>query len=210
MPFIHRCLFLLILLIPLNLLAQDKKKENLSRKEYIKETRKERAEKNLEFLDPKQTPLPPEEIENFKGLKYFPVNPVYKVTATFQRFDMPVTFRMKTTTERQPEYRTFAKITFKLMDTTLSLNVYQNVELTLKPGFEDYLFVPFTDETSADESYGGGRFLDLHQPASSTIEIDFNKAYNPYCAYNHKYSCPIPPAENHLPLQIKAGEKKYK
>lgn len=206
----RRFLLLLIILTPIYLLAQDKKTEYISRRHFIKETRNERAAKNREFLDREQSPLPPEEIENFRGLKYFPANPAYKVIATFQRVEIPVTFRMKTTTDRQPEYRTFAKITFKLLDTTLSLNVYQNVDLTLKPGYEDFLFVPFTDETSAAESYGGGRFMDLRQPTNNMIEIDFNKAYNPYCAYNHKYSCPIPPSENHLPVLIKAGEKKYK
>jgi hypothetical protein len=121
-----------------------------------------------------------------------------------------MTFKMKTTTDRQPEYRTYGTLTFKLFDSTIRLQVYQNVELIKKPGFEDYLFVPFTDNTSADESYGGGRYLDLRVPLSKSIEVDFNRAYNPYCAYNHKYSCPIPPAENHIPLKMKAGEKKYK
>ena len=206
----NRFFFLLILLSPIYLLAQVNKSENVSRQQFINETNAERIVKNKEFLDLEKSPLLAEDIGNFSGLNYFPADPDYKVTATFQRVTMPITFRMKTTTDRLPEYRTFAKITFKLMDTTLSLNVYQNVELTLKSGYEDYLFVPFTDETSAEESYGGGRFMDLRQPTSNTIEIDFNKAYNPYCAYNHKYSCPIPPSENHLPVQEKAGEKIYK
>lgn len=210
MSLTSRFLLVLILLSPIYLSAQEKKPENLSRRQFIKETKKERVKKNREFLDLAQSPLLPEEIADFSGLKYFPANPNYKVIATFQRVEMPITFRMKTTTDRQPEYLTFAKITFELMDKTLSLNVYQNVELSLKPGYEDYLFVPFTDETSADGSYGGGRFMDLRQPTSNTIEVDFNKAYNPYCAYNHKYSCPIPPSENHLPVKIKAGEKNYK
>jgi uncharacterized protein len=210
MSVIRRCLLLLILLSPVYLPAQDKKPESFNRKLFRKETKNERADKNLEFLDREHSPLPPGELKSFKGLNYFPANINYKVRATFQRIDMPLTFRMKTTTDRQPEYRTFARITFKLMDSTFTLNVYQNVELTKKPGFEDYLFVPFTDETSAEASYGGGRFMDLRMPASDTIEVDFNKAYNPYCAYNHKYSCPIPPSENHLPVLIKAGEKKYK
>lgn len=210
MSLISRCLIVLILLSPICLLAQVKKTENLSRRHFIKEIKKERAKKNREFLDRAQSPLLPGEIADFLGLKYFNADPDYKVIATFQRIEMPTLFRMKTTTDRQPEYLTFAVITFKLLNITLSLNVYQNVELSLKPGFEDYLFVPFTDETSADESYGGGRFIDLRLPSSDTIEIDFNKAYNPYCAYNHKYSCPIPPSENHIPIKIKAGEKKYK
>jgi uncharacterized protein len=209
MPASQRFLFLLILISPVFLIAQDNKTKINTRKQFLLETRNERNTKNKEFLEPDKSPLPAEEICNFKGLKYFRADPAYKVTAIFDRIDMPVTFRMKTTTDRQPEYRTFAKITFSLNNTTLTLNVYQNVELTRKPGYEDYLFVPFTDETSAKDSYEGGRFLDLKQPTGNSIVIDFNKAYNPYCAYNHKYSCPVPPPENHLPVQIKAGEKKY-
>ena len=71
------------------------------------------------------------------------------------------------------------------------------------------MFLPFTDAGNGDESYGGGRYIELRIPEKDTIIIDFNKAYNPYCAYNHKYSCPIPPIENNIPIEIKAGVKKY-
>ena len=71
----------------------------------------------------------------------------------------------------------------------------------------DHLFLPFTDNTNGVETYGGGRYIDLKIPAGNTINIDFNKAYNPYCAYSDKYSCPIPPPENHLDIEIKAGIK---
>ena len=73
--------------------------------------------------------------------------------------------------------------------------------------YKDYLFLPFRDGTSRKESYGGGRFLDLKKPKGKTIHIDFNLAYNPYCAYSHRYTCPIPPPENELTIEIKAGEK---
>jgi uncharacterized protein len=204
--------FLLLLLIILQgfLTAQNSELSGISRRQYFKEFRNERSAKDKEFADTSQSPLSYEQIAHFSGLKYYRINPKYKVKAIFRKIDSPVTFKMKTTTERQPIYSTYATISFSLLDTTIILNVYQNIELTKKPGFADYLFVPFTDQTSSGKSYGGGRYLDLHIPKSDTIEVDFNKAYNPYCAYNHKYSCPIPPAENYIPMKIEAGEKKYK
>ena len=75
--------------------------------------------------------------------------------------------------------------------------------------YKDYLFLPFTDPTNGVTTYGGGRYLDLMIPATKVVQLDFNKAYNPYCAYSGNYSCPIPPEENHLEIEIKAGVKKY-
>jgi uncharacterized protein (DUF1684 family) len=82
---------------------------------------------------------------------------------------------------------------------------------SLKPGakYKNHIFVPFTDLTTGSESYGGGRYVDLELPFSDKVIIDFNRAYNPYCAYNHKYSCAIPPEENHLNVAIKAGVKAF-
>ncbi|MFZ4705972.1 MAG: DUF1684 domain-containing protein [Bacteroidales bacterium] len=205
----HRLLILILIIMPAWLIGQNTESDKANRKQYIKEIKIERSHKNNEFTDTAQSPLSYEQIANFSGLNYFRPDTKYKVIATFHKVEIPVTFKMKTSTNRQPEYRTFGTISFNLMDTTVTLQVYQNVELIKKTGYADYLFVPFTDETSADESYGGGRYLDLRIPQSNNIEIDFNKAYNPYCAYNHRYSCPIPPAENHIPIKIEAGERKY-
>jgi len=98
---------------------------------------------------------------------------------------------------------------FSLEGQTLTLNVYESVELSKKAGYEDYLFIPFTDLTNGDETYGGGRYLDLRQEAlrQKPVRLDFNRAYNPYCAYSKGYSCPIPPAENWLPVAIRGGVK---
>ena len=78
-----------------------------------------------------------------------------------------------------------------------------------KEGYEDYLFLPFLDNTNGEESYGGGRYVEARIPEGDTIIIDFNKAYNPYCAYNEKYSCPIVPRQNYLPIEVKAGVKAF-
>ena len=88
--------------------------------------------------------------------------------------------------------------------------MYQNQDLTKKDGFDNYLFLPFLDDTNGEESYGGGRYIDLRIPKNDELVIDFNKAYNPYCAYNEKYSCPIVPRENYLALKVEAGVKVFK
>jgi uncharacterized protein (DUF1684 family) len=108
-------------------------------------------------------------------------------------------------------YRKYGLLTFKIHDTLLRLNVYQSQSLMTSKDYSDYLFVPFTDNTSGNETYGGGRYLDykMQEIHGNKLLIDFNKAYNPYCAYTIGYNCPIPPAENDLQIAITAGEKAY-
>ena len=91
----------------------------------------------------------------------------------------------------------------------LKLNVYRNIDLSKTEEYKDHLFLPFSDLTSGKESYIGGRYIDLKIPKGKTIAVDFNQAYNPYCAYNHKYSCPLVPLENDLKVEIKAGVKTF-
>ncbi|MDO3384294.1 DUF1684 domain-containing protein, partial [Gilvimarinus sp. SDUM040013] len=100
---------------------------------------------------------------------------------------------------------------FTLKGKKFKLNIYQNQSLITSPEYKNHLFLPFNDLTNNTTSYEGGRYIDLEIPPakSKIIIIDFNKAYNPYCAYNHKYSCPIPPADNFLDIEINAGVKKY-
>ena len=108
-----------------------------------------------------------------------------------------------------PEYREYGELRFKLDEKKFKLTLYQNIKLMEKERYEDYLFIPFTDETNGEESYGGGRYIDFRIPKGKEVVLDFNKAYNPYCAYNSKYSCPIPPPKNDLSIPIKAGVKAW-
>src|SRR5690606_5905083 len=133
---------------------------------------------------------------------FFDYDPRFRVKALLRRSPKSKPFEMPTTTERRPLYREYGKLYFHLDDTAFILTVYQNMSLMKMKEYEDYLFLPFTDGTNGSETYGGGRFLDLRIPEGDTVLIDFNRAYNPYCAYNHKYSCPIPPAGNALPVEI--------
>lgn len=165
------------------------------------------AELNRDYSDTLNSPLTREDRLKFKGHEFYPVDMKYCVEAKFIRTPKEKTFGMKTTTERLPAYVKYGEIHFKLNNKQCKLNVYQNIELVKKPGYEDYLFLPFKDLTSGLETYGGGRYIDMRIPKGNRLVVDFNKSYNPYCAYNHAYSCPVPPAENFLEVEVKAGIK---
>jgi uncharacterized protein (DUF1684 family) len=164
---------------------------------------------NLDYADKEKSPLTKEDLKSFKSLDFFPINEKYIVEATFFRTKKEKVFKMKTSTERLPLYKKYGELHFKIDGVDYKLNVYQNIDLIEKPGFDDYLFLPFSDLTSGKESYIGGRYVDLRIQKCKLWTIDFNKAYNPYCAYNHKYSCPIVPLENDLNVEILAGVKKF-
>lgn len=174
------------------------------------ETSKEFQENlNLDYADKEKSPLTKEDLKSFKSLDFFPISDKYIVEATFIRTKKEKVFKMKTSTDRLPEYVKYGELSFTIDGVACKLNVYQNIELIKKPGFDDYLFLPFSDLTSGKESYIGGRYVDLRIQKGKLWTIDFNKAYNPYCAYNHKYSCPIVPLENDLNVEILAGVKKF-
>ena len=116
---------------------------------------------------------------------------------------------MKTTTDRMPDYIKYGIVEFQIKGRTHKLNIYQNLDLLEEDGYEDYLFLPFLDNTNGEGSYAGGRYVESSIPDSDTLIIDFNTAYNPYCAYNDKYSCPIVPRENYVDENIMAGVKAF-
>lgn len=202
--------FLIILLVIVSSLAPKAQKAGEHNpSEYISGIKKERKQKDTEMLTSDKSPIPADEKATFKELKYYKPKAKFRKEAGFKRFDQATHFLMKTSTDRLPEYSLYGVVNFIHNGKNYSLNVYQNIELLKNPGYEKYLFVPFNDETNGKETYGGGRFLDLTETGADTLVIDFNLAYNPYCAYNHKYSCPIPPEENNLKIKVKAGEKKW-
>jgi uncharacterized protein (DUF1684 family) len=176
---------------------------------WMDELQTKREETDKEFSNPETSILPESEVESFKGLHYFDIKSEYRVKAKFKRIKNGTEFKMKTTTTRLPVYKPYGVISFKLNGAKYRLTVYQNIELSKKEGYEDYLFLPFTDLTNGETTYGGGRYIDLKMGDLKKLIIDFNAAYNPYCAYNSKFSCPIPPSENHLEIAIEAGVQKY-
>ncbi|MBK9359463.1 MAG: DUF1684 domain-containing protein [Bacteroidales bacterium] len=178
-------------------------------KNYRKEILKERKKNDRDFKQADNSPLDPKYKTDFKGLEYFSIAPEWILNATLVPYTNPDTIKMKTTTERLPLYLVYGKAYFLINGKEFNLTVFRNISLMTKPGYEDYLFVPFTDQTSGNESYGGGRYIDSRITEGNQILIDFNKAYNPYCVYSKKYSCPIPPAENYLDIRVTAGVKDF-
>ncbi len=191
------CLFLIC---SLNLFAQEEKVQ--TSKEYQEEL-------NRSFADSLHSPLTEEDRLHFKGLDFFSIDEKYIVKAKFIKLKKQKPFDMPTTTDRKPKYIKYGELHFTIDSKDMMLTVYKNIDLSKRKGFKDYLFLPFLDATNGIETYGGGRYLDMRVPTSDEVIIDFNKAYNPYCAYNHEYSCPIVPLENELAIEIKAGVKKF-
>jgi len=174
-----------------------------------KEAEKFQKKINSEYADAKTSPLMEADLKTFKTLDFFPVNAKYFVVAKFEKAENEKVFEMKTTGTRTPKYIKYGTLSFTIDGVPLKLNVYRNIELSKTKEYKDHLFLPFSDLTSGKESYIGGRYIDLTVPKGNTIAVDFNQAYNPYCAYNHKYSCPIVPLENDLNVEIKAGVKTF-
>ena len=167
------------------------------------------SELNKSYADSLKSPLLKDDLKQFKGLDFYPIDEKYIVEAIFIRTKKEKSFKMKTTTSRTPIYKKYGELHFSIDGKELKLNVYQNVDLKKKPGYEDYLFLPFSDLTCGKDSYIGGRYIDMRIPKSEKVTVDFNQAYNPYCAYNYEYSCPIVPLENDLDIEINAGVKKF-
>ena len=146
-------------------------------------------------------------------MSFFPINEKYRVTCRFDRTPNSQWFRMESSGQIKKNYRIYGVIHFTINDTAVTLNIYQSQDLMATTQYKDHLFIPFTDATSGEETYESGRYIDLeiNDIKSDKIIIDFNKAYNPYCAYvSGRYNCPIPPAENRLAVAIHAGEKAFR
>ncbi len=165
---------------------------------------------NAEFKDPETSPLPDRYRKDFESLDFFEIDTTYRVLAKLVLTPEALPFLMPTTTERKSKERVYGIAQFELKGNRFELEIYQNEELMQQEGYADYLFLPFTDRTNGEQTYGGGRYIDLRIPQGDSIVIDFNRAYNPYCTYNKKYSCPIVPAVNALDIAILAGVKAFK
>ena len=166
-------------------------------------------EQNALFKDASRSPLTDKDRKKFKSLDFFKYNENFVVTAYLERTPGTPYMKMKTTTDDFNEERIYGVLSFKIEDNVFQLNAYQSKEAMNTPGYENYLFLPFLDQTNGDQSYGGGRYIDLRIPEGDSIVIDFNKAYNPYCVYNERYSCPLVPRENFVNYKIEAGMKNF-
>ncbi|MGB5171783.1 DUF1684 domain-containing protein [Eudoraea sp.] len=162
------------------------------------------------FKNPDSSPLPDRYRKDFEGLDFYSPDTQYIVQGILKKTPNPMPFMMPTNTERLSEEMVYGVIEFSLKGEPYKVEVYQNVQLKDSLGFKDYLFLPFLDKTNGEETYDGGRYLDLTIPEGDLIVLDFNKAYNPYCAYNKKYSCPLVPKVNYINTKIRAGVKRFK
>ena len=181
-----------------------------SQKRPLKVQSEFQTQQNNFFKDASKSPLKSKDLKSFEGLEFFPIDSLFVVEAQLMRTPNTPFFDMKTTTKRVTKERVFGILSFTINMEPYSLNVYQGAPDVDSEADSDYLFLPFLDATNGTETYGGGRYIDLSIPEGNQLIIDFNKSYNPYCAYNEKYSCPIVPRENYLPLKINAGVKRFK
>lgn len=175
---------------------------------YFQQITDYRAKKDRHFQTSSTSPLLKGDQESFSGLNYFPIDPDMRLELTLQKYASPDTIQMMTTDGRDRPALRYGYFDFEAKQQQHRLHVYKFIDHD-KPA-ESYLFLPFLDQTCGEQSYGGGRYLDLRENETGTYTVDFNLAYNPSCAYGRKdYICPIPPSENTLSIAIRAGEKAW-
>ncbi|MFC4632320.1 DUF1684 domain-containing protein [Dokdonia ponticola] len=165
------------------------------------------------YQNPATSILSKKQLKDFHGLEFYPIDLKFRVSATFTKTPDATPFDMALSSGRTREYVMYGIANFEIEGKTFTLPIYQNTYYRDHPEHEygQSLFLPFTDYTSGDGSYGGGRYIDIEQSdiVDGTLSIDFNKNYNPYCAYTTGYNCPIPPAYNDLTIRIEAGVKDF-
>lgn len=176
-----------------------------SEQDYVSRLSKERAKKDEFMKSSDQSPFVTDP-SSFNGLQYFDIDPSLKVNARIETFEQRTIIDIGTSDGKSEKYYKFALAHFKLYDQPIKLLLLKPVRSLNR----NFIFTAFSDQTSGDSTYGGGRYLDLSFTNAKYVTIDFNTAYNPYCAYNSTFSCPFPPVENILDIPIKGGEKKYK
>lgn len=170
--------------------------------EYEKEVATERRMKDEFMGRHPESPFVAEAVGGFQGLHYFPIDDRYRVTAALKRLDVPREAFLRTNRDGESTMRFLGELEFTLAKRRLHLRVYHAGE-----GVGLSAFVPFRDGTSGRDTYGPGRYLTLELNETDEYDLDFNRAFNPYCAYTDAYECAFPPAENDLPVPIPAGEK---
>jgi uncharacterized protein (DUF1684 family) len=172
---------------------------------YTLEVRKDRLVKDRDLLSDANSPIKASDMEFFNGLAYFPVNRDFVFFTALQPLDNPSEVTIATSKDRPRQMLHIGALPFTYEGKAYAVQVYAPKDTT----DGNYWFIPFTDATSGGTTYGGGRYIDIEDVSADSLFLDFNYAYNPYCSYNERYDCPIPPPENALPIAIEAGEKEY-
>jgi uncharacterized protein (DUF1684 family) len=169
----------------------------LFRKKYIEE-----------LLAEKRAPIKGAQVDR---ISFFKANKQYRLWAEFRETPGSTPFMIPTHSGKQKPYRQYGTLSFRIQGTEYVLHAYQGMDLLKDTTYKDYLFIPFRDRTNYESTYGGGRYIDLSikDIVDGKVLLDFNKCYNPYCAYSDGFNCPIPPDENTLQIEIPAGEKAF-
>ena len=163
-----------------------------------KQIERSRQEKDEFFGSSPNSPLTESQRIDFDGLDYYDYNPDLSFSVTVEPFEVQDTLQIMTTTNEIRNYRRYGEFTFTVEGEEARLTILETPH-----GF----FLPFVDANAKTETYPAGRYLDLEPDSSGVFHIDFNQAYNPLCAFNDAWSCPLTPFENRLTVAIKAGEK---
>ena len=188
----------LLLFVSLRVVAQDYKAQIAAhRKQYM-----------ADFLDDKNSPVKKDDLQ---FLRFYDADSTYRIVANVKLLNDGTVFTIPAFTGQVSSYIKYAVLTMTIKGEPIVLTVYKNIAFAKVPSLTDYVFLPFTDNTNGKETYGGGRYIDLRDKdfKNNTVVIDFNKAYNPYCAVGGNFMCPKPPDENQLQIAIPAGEKLY-
>lgn len=200
-------IFIIILTLAIIITVYNTFRGDQNSEEYVASIQKLREEKDNTMRNGSDSPFANDSLKTFTGLKYFPVDATYRIQATLTPVENPKPVLLPTSDEKEKNYLEYAYAEFEMQGERNKLLILEIID---NGPYRGTLFLAFADKTSAAETYGAGRYLDVKKvPGSTSVTLDFNEAYNPYCAYNDNYSCPFPPKENILNVRIEAGEKTY-
>lgn len=175
--------------------------------DWVADLEQRREEKDEYFRSHPHSPIPPDDREDFDGLRYYPIDEDYRFELPLEEYDEKERLTVGTSTGGEREYLRWGRFRFTIDGRRVELQAYK------AESDEDRLWIPFRDATSGEETYGAGRYIDLeasvHRTERGIWNLDFNEAYNPTCAYSEHYECPLPPTENWLEVPIEAGEKAH-
>ena len=176
---------------------------------FAAEIAQHRSEYKADFLKETRSPLT---AVDTAFLDFYSPNIAFRFSAIFERTPEAAPFELPTYSGQKRDYVQFGVLKFEVAGQPQSLNIYQNLRLVKDSTYRDHMFLPFKDLTSGEATYGGGRYLDFRQGDihDGILILDFNKCYNPWCAFSDGFNCPIPPAANHLEIAIEAGERNFK
>jgi len=180
----------------------------MAQKNHQEEIEEWQAEMNEEFGNKKTSPLVKADRKQFTGLDFFPISDNFRFQARFVRTPGQLPFQMATTTGRKPIYEKYGEVHFTYQGNDYQLDVFQGHDLREMEEYANYLFLPFLDASNGFDTYGGGRYMEIwitDITEDGQLMVDFNKAYNPYCAYSDQYSCPVVPKQNYLDFRVEAG-----